>query len=45
MANKLKVLDLEFSSQAEANVYFYKIRDEFWTTKAVIGESAVFQQL
>lgn len=45
MANNLKVLDLEFTSQAEAKAYFYKIRDDFWTTKAVISESTVFEQL
>lgn len=45
MANRLKVLDLEFSSQTEAKAYFYEIRDEYWKTKAVISETKVFAEL
>lgn len=45
MANRLKVLDLDFSSQAEAKNHFYKIRDKYWETKAVISDSTVFDQL
>lgn len=45
MPNKLTVLDLEFASQAKANEYFYKIRDDYWLSKAVIKDSPIFDRL
>lgn len=45
MANKVCVAELEFSSQADAREYFYKIRDEYWQSKLVIKDSEEFEQL
>ena len=45
MPNEFAVLDQSFSSQKEAEVYFYHIRDKYNGSKADIADSREFAML
>ena len=45
MANSLTVFDQNFSSQKEAEFFFYQIRDGSWESKTAITEGRQFDLL
>ena len=45
MANSLPVFDQNFSSQKEAEFFFYQIRDGSWESKTAITEGRQFDLL
>ena len=45
MANRVRVADLEFSSQKDARAFFYDIRDKYWGSQEVIEQGDSFTRL